>query len=43
MAHRDFAGIVYLNDDYDGGELYFTGLDIAIKPKRGMDQPSHPG
>lgn len=36
MAHRDFAGILYLNDDYDGGELYFTGLDIAIKPKRGM-------
>ena len=36
MAHRDFAGVVYLNDDYEGGELYFTALDIAIKPKRGM-------
>jgi hypothetical protein len=36
MSHREFAGVVYLNDDYEGGELYFTALDVAIKPKRGM-------
>jgi leucine proline-enriched proteoglycan (leprecan) len=36
MAYRDFAGVIYLNDDYEGGELYFTGLDIAVKPRRGM-------
>lgn len=36
MAYRDLSGIVYLNDDYEGGELYFTALDIAVKPKRGM-------
>lgn len=36
MAYRDFAGIIYLNDDYEGGELYFTALDIAVRPKRGM-------
>jgi hypothetical protein len=36
MAHRDLSGIIYLNDDYEGGELYFTALDIAIKPRRGM-------
>ena len=35
MPYRYFAGIVYLNDDYEGGELYFTALDIAIKPRRG--------
>jgi predicted 2-oxoglutarate/Fe(II)-dependent dioxygenase YbiX len=35
-AHRDLSGVIYLNDDYAGGELYFTALDIAIKPKRGM-------
>ena len=36
MPYRNFAGILYLNDDYEGGELYFTALDIVIKPKRGM-------
>jgi hypothetical protein len=36
MAHRDFSGIVYLNDDYEGGEFYFTALDTVIKPKKGM-------
>ena len=36
MAYRRFSGITYLNDDYEGGELYFTALDIAIKPKAGM-------
>jgi hypothetical protein len=36
MVHRELSGVVYLNDDYEGGELYFTALDIAIKPKRGM-------
>ncbi|MBL8696910.1 MAG: 2OG-Fe(II) oxygenase [Alphaproteobacteria bacterium] len=36
MAYRDFGGITYLNDDYEGGELYLTALDVVIKPKRGM-------
>lgn len=36
MAHRDFAGVLYINDDYEGGELYFTSLNIAVKPRRGM-------
>jgi hypothetical protein len=36
MAYRALAGVYYLNDDYEGGELYFTALDVAIKPKRGM-------
>lgn len=36
MAHRAMAGIVYLNDDYEGGELYFTTLNVAVKPRRGM-------
>jgi len=36
MAYRDFGAITYLNDDYEGGELYLTALDIAIKPRRGM-------
>ncbi len=36
MAHRDFAGVTYLNDDYQGGELYLTALDISVKPRAGM-------
>ena len=36
MAHRDFAGIVYLNDDYRGGEFYFTARDTLITPRKGM-------
>jgi len=33
---RDFASIVYLNDAYEGGELYFPRLDLTIKPATGM-------
>jgi hypothetical protein len=36
MAYRDFSAVVYLNDDYRGGEFYFTALDTVIKPKKGM-------
>ena len=33
--HRDFGSVIYLNDDYEGGELYFTSLDMVVKPKAG--------
>lgn len=33
---RDFSSIVYLNDDYEGGELYFTAKDRVLKPRKGM-------
>lgn len=36
FAHRDFASIIYLNDDYDGGEIYFPALDAMLKPRAGM-------
>lgn len=29
------SSCMYLNDDYDGGELWFPYLDITIKPKYG--------
>ncbi len=35
MAYRDFSGVAYLSDDYEGGELYFSARDLAIKPKAG--------
>lgn len=31
----DIAGLFYINDDYDGGELYFPNQDIKFKPKAG--------
>jgi len=27
--------VVYLNDDYEGGELYFNDFDIKVKPQAG--------
>jgi len=30
---RDFGCIYYLNDDYEGGEIYFPNHDITLKPK----------
>jgi hypothetical protein len=31
----DLAGLFYLNDDYEGGELYFPKQAIQFKPKPG--------
>jgi len=31
----DIAGLFYLNDDYEGGELYFPNQDLQFKPKAG--------
>jgi hypothetical protein len=31
----DKSGLLYLNDEYTGGELYFPKQDISIKPKTG--------
>jgi hypothetical protein len=28
--------ILYLNDDFEGGETFFTALNIDVKPKAGM-------
>lgn len=30
-----YATIIYINDDYQDGELFFPNLDIEIKPKAG--------
>lgn len=27
--------IIYLNDDYEGGEIYFPNLEFSYKPKKG--------
>lgn len=41
MSHTDdhtdpsisYATIIYINDDYNDGELFFKNLDISLKPK----------
>ena len=30
-----YAAIIYINDDYVDGELFFTNLDISLRPKPG--------
>jgi len=34
-ATRAYTCLVYLNDDYDGGETVFTDLETVIRPKKG--------
>lgn len=29
------SSVLYLNDDYEGGELWFKEFDLKVKPKRG--------
>lgn len=36
VVERDISILLYLNDEYRGGELEFTQLQLAIKPKKGM-------
>ncbi len=33
--NRDYASIIYLNDDYEGGELSYINLNIVTKPPAG--------
>ena len=32
---RDFATVLYLNDDFDGGELFFERTGLTLKPRAG--------
>lgn len=36
VPHRDFAAVVYLNDDYEGGDLVLPPLKARVVPKAGM-------
>lgn len=35
-ADRDFSVLMYLNDDFEGGELEFPNFDFKIRPKSGL-------
>ena len=36
MAERFAVWMIYLNDDFKGGETYFTHQNVEITPKQGM-------
>ena len=33
---RDYTSLVYLNDDFEGGEFYFDNQKLRLKPKKGL-------
>ena len=35
VPYRYCGGILYLNDNFSGGETYFPNQDVEILPKRG--------
>lgn len=35
-AHRAFGSVIYLNDNYSGGNTYYPQHDISVAPKAGM-------
>lgn len=34
--HRDFAAVLYLNDAFEGGEIYFPLQEVRVKPSTGL-------
>ena len=42
FPHYDIGSVIYLNDDYVGGSIYFPQHDIEISPKAG-DAYAFPG
>ena len=34
--YREYASVLYLNDDYEGGEIYFPRQGYRLKPRAGM-------
>jgi len=35
FTYRDFGSVIYLNNDYGGGEIFFPNQDITLKPVPG--------
>lgn len=38
----DINSLIYYNDDFEGGELYYPDYDLIVKPKPGL-AVAHPG
>jgi hypothetical protein len=35
LAYRDLSGVLYLNEGFEGGELYLPAQDVLVKPCTG--------
>jgi hypothetical protein len=35
-AHRLWGSVIYLNDDYEGGETFYPNLGVSVSPQAGM-------
>lgn len=42
LEHRAFGSIIYLNDNYEGGQTYYPNYNISITPQAGK-LAIHPG
>jgi hypothetical protein len=42
FQHRHYGSIIYLNNDYEGGETYYPNYNVSITPQPGM-LAVHPG
>jgi len=36
VIDRDFSLLLYVNDDFEGGAVYFPNCDFGLKPSRGL-------
>ena len=42
LEYRDYGSIIYLNDNFDGGNTFYANKELTIKPKTGAIAV-HPG
>lgn len=42
FPHRKYSSLCFLNDDFDGGEIYFPKKDLEVKPTAGT-MVAYPG
>ena len=42
FAHRHYGAIIYLNDDYEGGNTFYPNYSVSVTPQSGM-LAVHPG
>lgn len=36
VMNRDYSFLLYLNDDFEGGEILFPNFEFELKPKKGL-------